>query len=81
MGLRIPEDLSVLGFNDEPYSALLSPGLTTVMQPAYQMGQEAARMFLRQLEKPEAPPETRILQTRLVLRESTGKGAAGGYPA
>lgn len=71
LGLHVPDDLSVLGFNDEPYSALLSPGLTTILQPAYQMGQEAARMFLRQLEQPDAPPETRILPTKLVLREST----------
>ena len=71
LGLRVPEDLSVLGFNDEPYSALLSPSLSTILQPAYPMGQEAARMFLRQLEDPAAPPEVRILQTRLVVREST----------
>ena len=71
-GLCVPEDVAVLGFNDEPYAALISPGLSTISQPAYKMGQEAARMLLYQLAHPMAAPQFKILRTKLVIRESTG---------
>ncbi len=72
-GLRVPEDVAVLGFNDEPYAALISPGLSTISQPAYKMGQEAARMLLYQLAHPLADPQFKILRTKLVIRGSTEK--------
>ena len=50
-------------------SMRLTPASIWLRYNSYPMGQEAARMFLRQLEQPAAPPEVRILQTRLVIRQ------------
>lgn len=49
-GLRVPEDVSIVGFDDLPTSRLLSPGLTSVWQPALEMGMEAARALLELLD-------------------------------
>lgn len=70
-GLRVPEDVAVIGFNDEPYAAFLHPTLTSVAQPAFKMGQEAARMFLRRLEHPNGGIENKVFGTRLEVRDST----------
>jgi DNA-binding LacI/PurR family transcriptional regulator len=72
-GLRIPEDIAIVGFSDDPISALIEPGLTTVSQPVDEIGREAARLLLNQLaaddERPE--PELVVLPTRLIIRGST----------
>ncbi|MBW3545317.1 MAG: LacI family transcriptional regulator [Bacteroidetes bacterium] len=73
-GLKIPEDIAVVGFNNEPITALLEPGLTTIAQPALQMGQLAARHILEQLEHPDSfIPQNIVLKTRLVIRGSSQK--------
>lgn len=71
LGLRVPEDIAVLGFNNEPYSALLKPGLSTILQPAYKMGQEAAKMLLNQFQDQHLSSQTKILRTKLIIRAST----------
>jgi DNA-binding LacI/PurR family transcriptional regulator len=71
-GLRIPEDMAIAGFSDNPISALLDPPLTTVSQPAYEMGQAAAKMLLQQIrEGVPAEPVTQICATQLIVRRST----------
>jgi LacI family transcriptional regulator len=69
-GLRIPEDVSVLGFDDIPQAAHAHPGLTTIRQPLEQMGQLATRMLLKKIENPDFSGERIELQTTLVIRES-----------
>lgn len=70
-GLRVPEDMSVVGFNDVTMAALLTPALTTVRQPIREMGALATRMLLR-IAAGEAPQNTRAeLATSLVVRESS----------
>ena len=69
--LHIPEDLSVVGFDDLPVAAWVGPPLTTVRQPLVQMAMAAARLALR-LAEGEQPSQTRVeLATELVIREST----------
>jgi LacI family transcriptional regulator len=70
-GLRVPEDVSVVGFDDLPLAAWTSPPLTTVRQPLAQMGMLAARTVLRLVngERLESPKVE--LATELVVREST----------
>ena len=51
-GLRVPEDLSLIGFDDLPLSASTRPALTTVQQPFYEMGQRAIALLLSLLESP-----------------------------
>ena len=52
-GLRVPEDVSVLGFDDIPSAAYQHPGLTTIRQPLYEMGQRAADTLVARIERPE----------------------------
>ena len=72
-GLRVPQDISVIGFDDIPWAAFQSPSLTTVRQPLIRMGQVAAQTLVQRIEgNGEYPPEITIAP-ELVLRESTGK--------
>ena len=71
LGLRVPDDLSVVGFDNIPESALCTPPLTTVNQPIRQMGEQSIQLLL-QLIRGQTPPETHItLATSLVTRQST----------
>jgi LacI family transcriptional regulator len=70
-GLRIPEDLSVVGFDDIAFSELMAPQLTTVRQPLTRMAAEAVRLALTGDSTPGPPPRVE-LATHLVVRESTG---------
>jgi LacI family transcriptional regulator len=69
-GLRIPEDLSVVGFDDIPEAANVHPPLTTVRQPLDQMGRAGARMLLHAIEHPEIEMRSTILPTELIIRSS-----------
>lgn len=80
MGFKIPNDIAIVGFSNWLFSALMEPPLTTVDQPGFEMGQEAAKLLIRQIEKKgkdkeetEIPPETKILKTRLIVRDSSVK--------
>lgn len=71
-GLRIPDDIALGGcFIDEFHATVVDPPLTSVTHPTFEMGQEAARLFFRQVETPGAPPVQAILKTRLVIRKSS----------
>jgi LacI family transcriptional regulator len=69
-GLRIPEDISILGFDDIPQVATLHPGLTTVRQPLEQMGRVAAQMLLDFLKDPQKKTQRLELPTELIVRDS-----------
>jgi DNA-binding LacI/PurR family transcriptional regulator len=70
-GLRVPTDISVVGFSDDPMAALIDPALTTVAQPVNEIGQRAAQLLLSHVANPEFQPETVVLPTRLIVRNST----------
>ncbi|MGB4418592.1 MAG: LacI family DNA-binding transcriptional regulator [Bacillota bacterium] len=73
MGLRIPEDVSVAGFDDDVYSVRLSPPLTTVRQPVYELGEAAVMMALGLYRGTVGPEDTSVvLDTDLVIRGSVG---------
>jgi LacI family transcriptional regulator len=71
MGRRIPEDLSVVGFDDLAISRWFSPPLTTVRQPLVEMGRTAAEMLLTMIEGREPHGRQVELATELVIRSST----------
>lgn len=74
-GLRIPQDISIVGFDDIPQASLIRPALTTINQPLEKMGRVATQILLSMLEGAESK-ETRIeLPTHLVIRESCAKPA------
>jgi DNA-binding LacI/PurR family transcriptional regulator len=70
-GLRVPEDLSVVGFDDVPEAARTNPPLTTVHQPHVEKGLLAARLLVAQLRGGEAAGSPALLPTSLVVRGST----------
>jgi LacI family transcriptional regulator, galactose operon repressor len=70
LGLRVPDDLSVVGFDNVPESALGDPPLTTVEQPIQELGREAVRLLVELIEDPTRPAARVILPTRLVVRQS-----------
>ena len=70
-GLRVPEDVSVVGFDDIRSAAFFNPSLTTIRQPLNQMGIEAARILLQRIRGQEAIPDTVSILPELVIREST----------
>jgi LacI family transcriptional regulator len=71
-GLRVPRDLSVVGFDDIDVSRATTPRLTTVRQPLQEMGRTAVTMLIRQLDGHAHEALSMELETRLVVRESTG---------
>jgi DNA-binding LacI/PurR family transcriptional regulator len=71
LGLRVPEDISVVGFDDIDISQHTNPPLTTVHQPIRQKGERAARLLLAVVERRDPRPEHIRLETRLIIRGST----------
>jgi DNA-binding LacI/PurR family transcriptional regulator len=72
-GLKIPEDIALAGFTDEFHSTVVDPALTSVTHPTFQMGQEAARLFFKWVEKGSSFTERIVLPTELVIRNSSVK--------
>lgn len=70
-GLRVPEDVGLVGYDDIYMAAMVSPGLTTVRQPKYEMGYEAAKALVDMIENRKRPENGHILSTDLVIRETT----------
>jgi LacI family transcriptional regulator len=70
-GLDCPSDVSVIGFNDMPFTADFSPPMTTISSPHFDMGAEAARLILTQIETGESSPIKVTLPVSLQVRGST----------
>ena len=73
-GLSVPEDISVIGFDDIPQSSYTIPALTTVHFPKYKMAEAASKLLLEKIEGSVSEQRSEIvLPLRLVIRESTSK--------
>ena len=70
-GLRIPEDIAVVGFTNSQIATLTDPGLTSVDQKGFEMGQIAAKLLLDRIENPKSPVQNRIMTSELVVRGSS----------
>lgn len=92
-GIRIPDDMALVGFDDESFSSYLHPTLTTIHQPSYEMGQRGLELLLDLIAADEArqngqsdgalewPPPRIILPTRLVVRASCGANIRTSSPS
>jgi LacI family repressor for deo operon, udp, cdd, tsx, nupC, and nupG len=69
--LKVPEDIAVVGFDKIAFSNMTNPTLTTVSQPMYKMGCEAAKMLIHKLNHRDEPVESIELEHELIIREST----------
>ena len=77
-GLRVPQDVSVMGFDDIPGAAFHTPSLTTVRQPLTRMGEVAAQSLLERIEGKKDYPSEIAIEPELVVRESTIRARDSG---
>ena len=76
LGVSVPAELSLVGFDDTPAAALATPPLTTIAQPHEEKGRIATERLLKAIERqaePDEPPARIILPTELVVRASTAQ--------
>ncbi|HTJ30588.1 MAG TPA: LacI family DNA-binding transcriptional regulator [Acidobacteriaceae bacterium] len=74
-GLRVPQDVSVIGFDDLPMALFSTPSLTTIRQPLERMGKIAAETLLHRIEKHAPHPSRIMIEPELIVRASTGPAA------
>jgi LacI family transcriptional regulator len=74
-GLRVPQDVSVVGFDDIPGAAFANPGLTTVRQPLVRMGEIAAQTLVSKIEGHEEYVPEIAIEPEFVMRDSTARVA------
>jgi LacI family transcriptional regulator len=77
VGLSIPRDISVVGYDDTPDAEFASPPLTTVRQPTIRVGEEGVRLLMRLIDNPGRAPEQIVLTTELIARSSVAVVGAG----
>ena len=75
MGLRVPEDIAIVGYNDIPLASRMMPGLTTVRVPIHEFGSAAARVLLDQIDSGQPTRRRVIFNPELIVRGSTVAGA------
>ncbi len=80
LGLRIPDDLSFVAFDDSPWMSMVEPGITTVAQPSIELGARAAQLLLNRMTKP-GRPRTARLDCPLIVRASTARLSRRRRPA
>ena len=71
--IKIPKDVAIVSFNDEPICAIVTPTLTSVAQPTFEMGKMAVTLLINQIENPDSleKPEVSVFKTELKIRESS----------
>jgi DNA-binding LacI/PurR family transcriptional regulator len=80
-GVRVPDELSVAGFDGVPEGALYWPGLTTAKQPSQALGNAACRALMQIIDSPETPSPERVdLPAELIVRESSGPATSSKRP-
>jgi len=71
-GLRMPQDIGLVGFNNEPVTGLVTPGISSVEQPCFELGKMAAKLFIETMHNNEDMSETEVvLKPKLIVRESS----------
>ncbi|GMA69108.1 LacI family transcriptional regulator [Leuconostoc litchii] len=70
--IKVPNDISIIGYDDTDYAEFMIPTLTTIAQPVAKIGETALKMILQRLDHPNLPFQTEFFDVKLVIRESTG---------
>ena len=68
--VQVPEDISVIGYDNIDWCEYVTPKLTTIKQPIFELGQEATRLLLNRIVEPAIAPQQKVLSIELVERES-----------
>ena len=71
MGLSVPDDMSVMGYDGIPLSGYVMPTLTTVAQPIEEMGKQAVKILLKHIQNSDLAADKAVLPNELIIREST----------
>ena len=69
--IKVPDDIAIVSFNDEPICTIVTPTLTSVSQPTMEMGRMAMSLLINQIEKEGSPAEVKVFKTGLKIRESS----------
>ncbi len=73
-GLRMPEDIGLVGFNNEPVTSLVTPSLSSIEMPSFELGKAAAKLFIETMHNKENMDlEEKVLKPKLIIRESSQK--------
>src|SRR5262249_35645576 len=75
--LRVPHDISIVGYDDRPEAAFADPPLTTIRQPTHEVGVLATQLLIRAIEQPETPPQQTLLGVELIQRDSVADLRSG----
>ena len=72
-GIKIPENIAIVGFSNEPFSELVTPSISTIKQPGFEMGQKAAELLIKQIGNKVKPKnyQTIVMETELIVRNSS----------
>ena len=73
LGISVPNELSVIGFDDLPIGEMMAPSITSIKQPRFKMGVMACEILLEKIRQPDTPNKQCTLDTELVIRDSTPK--------
>ena len=73
LGLRVPEDVSIIGFDNIPLSSMVDPPLTTIDQPVSQIGYQSCELLIEKINNPLMTPKNIFFNTELIVRQSTGQ--------
>lgn len=76
LGLRVPEDVTVIGFDDVEHTTMLHPYITTVAQPCYELGKQSAHLLYARMTLGAEIPRQTILEHQLIVRESSSPPAS-----
>ncbi len=71
LGLNVPKDISVVGFDNTEISVMIEPSITTVNQPRFQLGSFACDLLIDKIINPTLPNKHMLLDTELIVRDST----------
>lgn len=72
-GIKVPDDILIVGFSNEPFSEVVTPSISTIKQPGFEMGEKAADLLIRQIKQKdtEIRHQTFVMPTELIIRESS----------
>jgi len=73
MGIRVPAELGICGYSNEPFTEITSPSITTIDQFSIHMGKTVANLYFNEMnkEEPSNPPEIISIEPKLIIRKST----------
>jgi LacI family transcriptional regulator len=74
-GIKVPDDVLIVGFSNEPFSEVVTPSISTIRQPGFEMGKKAAMLIIEQIKAKDKPTEFQqiVMPTELIIRNSSTK--------